>query len=80
MSETQKKWIITTSDEHPLADVEKNLTEMGFNVEQSYAEIGSISGSVDEEAVEKLRSVPGVVDISPEEPIDIGPPDSPETW
>jgi hypothetical protein len=42
--------------------------------------VGSITGAAGEETVKKVRSIAGVVDVSPDHPIDIGPPDSPHTW
>ena len=74
-----KKWIVTTSPEK-ISDVRKKLTEAGFSVEQVLHEIGSITGSASDDVVEKLRSVDGITDVSPDHPIDIGPPDSPVTW
>jgi hypothetical protein len=43
-------------------------------------EIGSIVGNAHEDAVEKVRSIRGVVDVSPDMPVDVGPPGSPDTW
>jgi len=74
-----KKWIVTTSPEK-ISDVRKKLTEVGFSVDQVLHEIGSITGTASDEVIEKLRSVDGVADVSPDHPIDIGPPDSPVTW
>jgi len=75
-----KRWVVTTSGDHPIRDVAKKLTKTGFAVDQVLDEIGSITGSADDGAVEKLRQIPGVADVSPETPIDIGPPDAPVTW
>lgn len=76
----KKNWVVTTSGERPLGDVEKNLAEAGFAVDQVLDAIGSITGSADDDVAERLRSVPGVSDVEPESPIDIGPPDAPVTW
>ena len=78
MAET-RKWIVTTSPEQ-ISDVKKKLTEAGFSVDQVLGEIGSITGSASDDVIEKLRKVDGVADVSPDHPIDIGPPDSPVTW
>jgi len=75
-----KRWIVTMSGERPIREVRKDLAKHGFDVADVYDEIGSISGAGDDDVAEKLREVPGVADVSPEEPIDIGPPDSPVTW
>ena len=76
----EKKWVVTTSGEKPLSDVTEKLTEAGFAVDQVLDAIGSITGSAGEDVAERLRSIPGVSDVSPESPIDIGPPDAPVTW
>lgn len=72
-----KKWIVTTSGKRPLRDVKKQLTESGFAVDQVLDEIGIITGTSSDDVVERVRSVKGVVDVSPDEKIDIGPPDAP---
>lgn len=76
----QKGWIVTTSSDRPINEIESDLRKAGFSVGYVLAEIGSITGAAADETVTKLRSIPGVVDVSPDSPIDIGPPDSGETW
>ncbi len=73
-------YIVTTSGDRPLGDVAKSLKERGFEVGEVLDEIGCIVGSADADVAEELRKVPGVTDVSPDRPIDIGPPDSPVTW
>ena len=75
-----KGWIITTSDERPIREITDDLKKAGFSVGHVMEEIGSISGAAAEDTLSKLRSIPGVVDISPDTPIDIGPPDADKTW
>ena len=75
-----KRWIVTTSGDRPLSEIKKDVTKTGFNVGDVYDEIGSLSGEGDDDVAEKLRNIPGVSDVSPEEDIDIGPPDAPVTW
>jgi hypothetical protein len=77
---TRKRWIITASGERPLADVAAALTAAGLTVAQVLDAIGVITGSAGDTAADALRAVPGVADVSPDHPIDIGPPDAPETW
>ena len=72
-----KKWIVTTSGKSSLSDVKKRLTESGFAVDQVLDEIGVITGTSSDDNVERLRKVAGVADVSPDEQVDIGPPDSP---
>lgn len=76
----QKGRIVTTSSDRPIKDIESDLRKAGFSVGHVLAEIGSITGAAADETVTKLRSIPGVIDVSPDAPIDIGPPDSGETW
>jgi hypothetical protein len=75
-----KRWVVTMTGDRQLNDVEQELTKTGFAVEQVLGEIGSITGTASDDIVERLRSVPGVADVSPDHPIDIGPPDAPVTW
>ncbi len=70
-------WIVTTSDDRPIAEIAKDLSRAGFNVGHVLGEVGSITGSADPAIVGKLRAIPGVADVSPETGIDIGPPDAP---
>jgi len=76
-SKNGKKWIVTTSGERSLSDVKKQLAESGFAVDQVLDEIGIITGTSSDEDVERVRSVKGVADVSPDEVVDIGPPDAP---
>jgi hypothetical protein len=75
-----KGWIITTSGDRPAKDVAKDLKAKGFAVDQVLDEIGSITGTADDAVAAKVRGVKGVADVSPDSPIDIGPPDAPTTW
>jgi len=75
----QKRWVVTTSGKKPLSDVRKNLVESGFTVDQVLGEIGLITGTAEDDVAERMRNIPGVVDVSPEAGVDIGPPDAPIT-
>jgi hypothetical protein len=75
-----KRWIVTTSPKRPIGDVKKKLTKAGFSVDQVLGEIGSITGTASDDVVKRVRSLDGVVDVSPDHEIDIGPPDEPVTW
>jgi hypothetical protein len=76
----KKDWIVTTSSDRPLNEIAKDLRAAGFSVGKVLKEIGSITGAAGEETAKKIRSIAGVVDVSPDFPVDIGPPDSPHTW
>ena len=75
----KKGWVVTTSQDRAIDDVTKDLEQAGFNVEQVLGEIGSITGGAEDDVAQKVRSIPGVVDVSPDAPVDIGPPDS-DLW
>ncbi|HLG57914.1 MAG TPA: hypothetical protein VI485_21390 [Vicinamibacterales bacterium] len=75
-----KNWIVTTSEDRPLSEITSDLKKAGFVVGEVLDAIGSITGTADDHAVKQVRSIPGVVDVSPDAPIDIGPPGSKDTW
>lgn len=76
----QKRWVVTLSKERPLSDIRQTLAKAGFAVDQVLEEIGVVTGSSDDAAVERIRALRGVADVSKDAPIDIGPPGSPTTW
>jgi hypothetical protein len=71
---------ITTSGSHSIKQVAKELEKAGLRNHQVLDAIGVITGSADEDTIEKLRGIEGVADISSDVAIEIGPPDSDETW
>jgi hypothetical protein len=76
----RKTWVVTTSLERPVGEIARELSAAGFEVEQTLAEIGVITGKSDDTGVAKARKLRGVTDVSPEPEVDIGPPGSRETW
>jgi hypothetical protein len=80
MSES-KKWIITLSDNRSTGDVKKQLSAMGFSIDEVLEDIGCIIGTASSEIAKQARSIAGVADVSQDHPpIDIGSPDKPVTW
>jgi hypothetical protein len=73
-------WIITLSPGARLSAVLLALEDEGFAVAEVFEAIGSIAGAASEDVARRAREIPGVVDVSPDSPIDIGPPDSPVAW
>ena len=73
-------WVITTSGDRPLADIAKDLSAAGFAVDQTLEQIGAITWKSDAKAVGKARAIRGVTDVSPVPLVDIGPPNSRDTW
>lgn len=72
-----KRWIVTTTGKGSLEDLKQKLTKSGFTVDKVLDEIGIITGTTKDDDVERFRSVDGVADISPDEDVNIGPPDAP---
>ncbi|MDP3748326.1 MAG: hypothetical protein Q8Q88_14905 [Phenylobacterium sp.] len=75
-----KRWVVTAAPERSLPEIAKTLSDQGFSIDQQLDDIGVLMGSADEALAERIRGLPGVADVSPDEDVDIGPPDSPETW
>ncbi|MFM9964505.1 MAG: hypothetical protein ACKV2Q_25160 [Planctomycetaceae bacterium] len=75
-----KRWIVTTSGDRSLNDIQTSLSKSGFAIDQVLGEIGCITGSASDDVAKKLRGMPGVADVSADSPINIGPPDAPTTW
>ena len=75
-----KRWIVTASGKRPLSEVKNDLTDSGFVVEEVLDEIGCITGSASKDVAQRVRAIPGVGDVSPDEAIDIGPPGAPVAW
>lgn len=76
----RRSWIVTLSGERKPAEVKRDLAAAGFAVGEVMEAIGVITGTADAAAVERARAVKGVADISPDTPVDIGPPGSDRTW
>lgn len=73
-------WVITTSGERPIEEIADELSRSGFEIDQILSEVGLITGRAAEDAVARARKVAGVVDVSANVSIDVGPPDSRNTW
>jgi hypothetical protein len=63
-----------------MADVARELSAAGFEIDQTLDQIGVITGKGDTKTVGKARAIRGVADVSPELKVDIGPPNSGDTW
>jgi len=71
--EKKESLVITTSGKRSIHEVARDLKDAGFEVEQVLDSINVVTGKGD---AGKLRSVQDVVDVSGDNPVDIGPPGS----
>lgn len=74
------KWVVSTSGDRPLEEIESELRDSGFAVREVLGEIGCITGEASAEVVQRVRGIRGVADVEKQGDIDIGPPGAPETW
>ena len=77
---SKKRWIITTSGDRANTEVAKDLSKAGASVEDVHEHIPVITVSSSDDAAAKLRGIPGVIDVSPDAAVNIGPPGSRDTW
>ena len=75
--EAKKNLIVTVSGDRPIHEVAKDLRAAGLDVDQILEFTGTVTGSAQSQAADKLRSVPGVADVSADHSVDIGPPGAP---
>jgi hypothetical protein len=74
-----KRWVVTTSGDRPINDVASDIAAAGFAIDGVLQATGIITGSATDSVAEAVRAIPGVADVSPDQPVDIGPPNSPIT-
>jgi len=70
----ETRWIVTTSAERTIAQVTAEIGKAGLRVGEVMAEIGVITVHGSASAARKLKGRPGIADIAPDGPVDIGPP------
>ena len=75
-----RTWIVTASGERPLQQIASDLKAKGVKVEAVLDEIGCITIEGDDDTGSTARKVKGVADVSPDASINIGPPNSSDTW
>ncbi|HJY27247.1 MAG TPA: hypothetical protein VJ306_04370 [Pyrinomonadaceae bacterium] len=71
--EKKESLVVTTSGKRSIHDIARDLKDAGFEVDQVLDSINVVTGKGD---AGKLRSVQDVVDVSGDNPVDIGPPGS----
>lgn len=72
---TIPRWIVTTDGVRPIERIAAELRQQGFRIESVLAEIGSITGQASAAAARAARRVDGVLDVTPDAPIDLDPTD-----
>lgn len=75
-----KNWIITLSEDQPISEVQKQLTEKDFTVDLVLDQIGFITGFASDEVAAQVRNIPGVEDISLDISLNISSFDGSNTW
>lgn len=80
MKPDHRKWIVTTDGKRPVREIASDLIAAEMDVDQLLEELGVVTGSATDAAAAKLRGVAGVVDVSLDTPVDVGPPGSKDTW
>ncbi|MFG6666400.1 hypothetical protein ACGK9R_04740 [Halomonas sp. HNIBRBA4712] len=73
-------WIVTIASGCSVAELAERLRREGLTVRELMEEIGCITGEADGATAERIKHIDGVVDIAPDTPIDLGPPDAGTTW
>jgi hypothetical protein len=69
--------IVTLTGDRPIDEVTDDLKAAGLTVDQVLTSTGIVTGSAPPDAATQLRKVRGVADVSPDHPVDIGPPGAP---
>jgi hypothetical protein len=73
----KQRLVITLSGDRPIHEVAADLRAAGLEVDHVLEAIGSVTGSSHPKNVKRLRRIRGVADVSPDHPVDIGPPGAP---
>jgi hypothetical protein len=68
--------IVTLSGDRGIDAVSRDLRRAGLTIDHVLEPTGIVTGTALPGSDEKLRQVKGVADVSPDHPVDIGPPDS----
>jgi hypothetical protein len=72
-----KTWVITLSGTQPIHIVAEQSKAAGLKLRHVLEHTGIVVGFGTEETASRLRNIPGIADVSEDQPIDIGPPGDP---
>jgi hypothetical protein len=75
-----QRWIVTLAGDETPPKVVEALRAQGFKVDQVLEAVGVITGQASTETVERLRSLPSVQAIEPDQAIQLPDPDAEVTW
>jgi hypothetical protein len=71
----QKRWWVTAAPDAPLDEIAREVADAGFEVDDVLSAIACITGSAEPAVAERVRSIPGVTDVSEEPVVSVGPPE-----
>ena len=77
---TKQSLIVTVSKDHNINNGARDLKAAGLEVEEKLDAVGIVTGKAHAKSVGRLRKVRGVIDVSPDHEVDVGPPGAPITW
>ena len=69
--------IVTVSKDRNIKAIARDLKAAGLEVEGVLDAIGIVTGRADAKSITRLR---GVIDVSPDYKVDVGPPGAPISW
>ena len=73
----KQAFVITVSEGRAIQDIANDLQAAGFDVDQVLEHTRTVTGSASPQNTDRFRSIRGVEDVSPDHPVDIGPPGAP---
>ena len=75
-----RKWIVTLEGDESPEQIAEHLRARGFVVEQVLGSVGVITGQATDSTVDKLRMLPGLQSIEPDQPIQLPDSSTGITW
>jgi len=75
-----RRWIVTLAGDASPEKIAEDLRAKGFVVEQVLGDVGVITGQASDSTVEKLKVLPTLQSIEPDQPIQLPDPSTGITW
>lgn len=79
-SPAPRRWIVTLTGDASPEQIADDLRAMGFMVELVLGDVGVITGQASDSTVEKLKVLPTLQSIEPDQPIQLPDPSTCITW